>query len=112
MLRLLPGTLILTGLLIGLFGGDAGAGGELSVAEIARLSNMVRHDCGSCHGLTLKGGLGRPLTAEHLAGMDHETVRDIILFGIDETPMPGWLGLLSEPEADWIAGALKTGAIR
>ena len=108
MLRLLPGILVI----LALFGGNARAGGELSVAEIARLSNMVRQDCGSCHGLTLKGGLGRPLTAEHLAGMDHETVKDIILFGIDKTPMPGWLGLLSEPEADWIAGALKTGAIQ
>ena len=108
MLRLLPGILVI----VALFGGNARAGGELSVAEIARLSNMVRQDCGSCHGLTLKGGLGRPLTAEHLAGMDRETVRDIILFGINETPMPGWLGLLSESEADWIARALKTGTIQ
>jgi cytochrome c55X len=110
--RLLPGIFVLFGLVIGLFGGAVQAGGEPSAAEIARLSNMVRQDCGSCHGLTLKGGLGRPLTVEHLAGMDRETVRDIILFGIDETPMPGWLGLLSEPEADWIARALKTGAIQ
>ncbi|HSG95134.1 MAG TPA: cytochrome c [Afifellaceae bacterium] len=108
MLRLLPGIFFL----FGLFSNIAQAGGELPAAEVARLSNVVRQDCGSCHGLTLKGGLGRPLTAEHLASMDRETVRDIILFGIDETPMPGWLGLLSEPEADWIAGALKTGAIR
>ena len=108
MLRLLPGILVI----VALFGGNARAGGELSAAEISRLSNMVRQDCGSCHGLTLKGGLGRPLTAEHLAGMDRETVRDIILFGIDKTPMPGWRGLLSEPEADWIAGALKTGTIQ
>jgi cytochrome c55X len=112
MLRLLPGIPVLFGLIIGPLGGDARAGGELSGDEITRLSNMVRQDCGSCHGLTLKGGLGRPLTAEHLASMDRETVKDIILFGIDETPMPGWLGLLSEPEADWIARALKTGAIR
>ena len=108
MLRLLPGILIL----FGLFSGGARAGGELSAAEIARLSNMVRQDCGSCHGLTLKGGLGRPLTADRLSAMDHETVKDIILHGIAETPMPGWSGLLSEPEADWIAGALKTGTIQ
>jgi cytochrome c55X len=108
MLRLLPGIFVI----VTLFSNAAQAGGELPTAEIARLSNMVRQDCGSCHGLTLKGGLGRPLTAEHLAGMDRETVRDIILFGIDETPMPGWRGLLSEPEADWIAKALKSGAIR
>ena len=95
-----------------MFGDVARAGSELSATEIARLTNLVRQDCGSCHGLTLRGGLGRPLTAGDLAGMDHETVKDIILFGIAETPMPGWLGLLSETEASWIAGALKTGAIQ
>ncbi len=106
--RVLPVIVILAGL----FGGAAHAGGDLSEAEIARLSNMVRQDCGSCHGLTLKGGLGRPLTVEHLSGMDRQTVRDIILFGIDETAMPGWSALLSEPQADWIAGALKAGTIQ
>ena len=31
------------------------------------LVHIVRQDCGSCHGLTLKGGLGPALTAEALA---------------------------------------------
>ena len=78
----------------------------------AELRNLLNQDCGSCHGLTLKGGLGRPLTAQHLADMDHEMVKHVILFGVDQTPMPGWLGLLSEQEADWIANALKTGAFQ
>jgi len=108
MLRLLPGIPVFAVLLAGM----AHAGSDLSAPDIARLSNMVRQDCGSCHGLTLKGGLGRPLTADRLSAMDHETVKDIILHGIAETPMPGWSGLLSEPEADWIAGALKTGTIQ
>ena len=30
------------------------------------LVHIVRQDCGSCHGLTLKGGLGPALTAEAL----------------------------------------------
>ena len=111
MLRPLAGVLVLFSLCIGPLSSPAHAEGALPDTDIARLSNLVRQDCGSCHGLTLKGGLGRPLTAQHLADMDHEMVKHVILFGIDQTPMPGWLGLLSEQEADWIANALKTGAL-
>ena len=39
-------------------------------ADTAKLGNLVRQDCGSCHGLTLKGGLGKPLTADHLKQWD------------------------------------------
>ena len=31
------------------------------------LKDMLKNDCGSCHGLTLKGGLGSALTPEALA---------------------------------------------
>ena len=112
MLRPLAGGIVLLSLCLGPLNTPVHAEGELPATEIARLSNLVRQDCGSCHGLTLKGGLGRPLTAQHLADMDHEMVKHVILFGVDQTPMPGWLGLLSEQEADWIANALKTGAFQ
>ena len=36
--------------------------------DVKRLEHMLMQDCGSCHGLTMKGGLGRPLTREALAG--------------------------------------------
>ncbi|MBK9081331.1 MAG: cytochrome c [Rhizobiales bacterium] len=75
----------------------------------ARLADLVRQDCGSCHGLTLKGGLGRPLTAEALAHFPVETVRDIILDGLPGTPMPPWRPLLSVEEASAIADMLKRG---
>lgn len=112
MLRALPGIMGLAGIVFGLLVLPAHADGELADKQVERLANLVRHDCGSCHGLTLKGGLGWPLTPERLADLDHETVRDIILYGVEATPMPGWQGLLSEGEASWIANALKTGAIR
>ena len=78
----------------------------------AKLTNLVRQDCGSCHGLTLKGGLGKPLTADRLQPWDREQIVHIILDGVPGTPMPGWRPLLSEAEAGWIADVLKRGALR
>ncbi len=77
----------------------------------AALTYLVRQDCGSCHGMTLKGGLGRPLLPEALAGAEAEALAEVILDGIPGTPMPPWRGQLSEAEALWIARALKQGAI-
>jgi cytochrome c55X len=74
----------------------------------AALEHLVTQDCGSCHGLTLKGGLGRPLTAEALAHAEPEGLADIILDGIPGTAMPPWRPLLTEDEALWIARYLKT----
>lgn len=72
-----------------------------------RLEHMVKQDCGSCHGLTMKGGLGRPLTPEALAGAEVESLASIILDGVPGTAMPPWRPLLSEDEAMWIARYLK-----
>lgn len=79
--------------------------------DAARLANLVVQDCGSCHGLTLKGGLGRPLTPDALAGLSRENIRDIILDGLPGTPMPPWRPLLSVAEAEAIAAMLKSGRI-
>jgi cytochrome c55X len=72
-----------------------------------QLERLVIQDCGSCHGLTMKGGLGRPLTPEALEGQDVQTLAGIILDGIPGTAMPAWRPLLSEPDALWIARYLK-----
>src|SRR5512147_2518624 len=88
------------------------AAGPVTAAEIAdtgKLSNLVRQDCGSCHGLTLRGGLGKPLTSEHLRGWDREQLVSIILDGVPGTPMPPWRALLSEGDARWIAERLQQG---
>ncbi|MTE01910.1 cytochrome c [Paracoccus sp. YIM 132242] len=69
----------------------------------AQLEHMVVQDCGSCHGLTMKGGLGRPITPEALAGRDPQTLAAIILDGVPGTAMPPWRPLLTEAEALWIA---------
>jgi cytochrome c55X len=77
--------------------------------DTARLTNLVREDCGSCHGLTLKGGLGKPLTPDHLRAWNHEQLVSIILNGVPGTPMPPWRPLLSEAEVQWIAERLQKG---
>lgn len=79
---------------------------EISLARAAELEHMVRQDCGSCHGLRLTGGLGRPITAQALAGYDPDGLAAIILNGVPDTAMPPWRPLISESEARWIADYL------
>lgn len=78
----------------------------------SELRNLVLQDCGSCHGMTLKGGLGRPLLPEDLAHLEIAALAQIVLDGVPNTPMPPWRGLISTADAEWIARALKTGAIK
>lgn len=80
-----------------------GAIAEIPPERAAELQRMVVQDCGSCHGLTMKGGLGKAITPEALAGRDAEGLAAIILDGILGTAMPPWRPLISEPEALWIA---------
>jgi cytochrome c55X len=75
------------------------------------LMNLVRQDCGACHGLTLKGGLGPPLTPAALRGKPTEYLRTVILDGRAGTPMPPWRPFISESEAVWLVDVLKQGAV-
>jgi cytochrome c55X len=81
-----------------------GAGAQ----DAKRLERMVIQDCGSCHGLTMKGGLGKPLTREALKDADPQSIASIILGGVPGTAMPEWRPLLSEDEALWMANYLKS----
>ena len=83
------------------------ASAEVAPERAAELQHMVTQDCGSCHGLTRKGGLGSPLTAQALAHAEPEALASIILDGVPETAMPPWRPLLTEEEAIWIARYLK-----
>ncbi|MDF0603543.1 cytochrome c [Psychromarinibacter sp. C21-152] len=84
------------------------AGGDVDVDADA-LERLVRQDCGSCHGMTLKGGLGPDLRAESVAHYDREGLAFVILNGIPGTPMPPWSPLMTEEEAGWIADYLLEG---
>lgn len=70
------------------------------------LAHLVEQDCGSCHGLTRKGGLGSPLTYEVLEGRDRDSLALVILDGMPGTAMPPWRPLMTEAEAYWIADFL------
>jgi cytochrome c55X len=69
--------------------------------------NMLRQDCGSCHGMTLKGGLGPPLLPESLAGKSDAFLIDTILNGRPDTAMPPWRGFFSPDEAAWLVKQLR-----
>lgn len=73
------------------------------------LVRLVRHDCGSCHGLTLAGGLGPALTSSALAPRTPSYLKLVILHGRDGTAMPGWSPIVSGAEARWIAEELLRG---
>lgn len=73
------------------------------------LIHLVRQDCGSCHGMTLKGGLGKPLLPEYLTAWNASDIAAVILDGIPDTPMPPWRGELSSGDALWIAEQLQKG---
>ena len=80
---------------------------EVGTERATQLERLVIQDCGSCHGLTLKGGLGRPITPDLMRHYDREILRDIILDGIPGTAMPPWRPLMNETEALWIADYLR-----
>lgn len=86
-----------------LVAGSAGAGQRVDDARAGELARLVHQDCGACHGMTLKGGLGPDLRAARLAGTAPGTIAAIILDGVPKTAMPPWRPLLSEADADWIA---------
>ena len=75
----------------------------------AELLHRLRHDCGSCHGMTLRGGLGPPLLPAALAAKSDDLLVDIILGGIPGTPMPPWRFEIRRDEAAWLVGLLKRG---
>nr|WP_211295339.1 cytochrome c [Meinhardsimonia xiamenensis] len=84
--------------------------GATAQAEEARdVERLVRQDCGSCHGLTLKGGLGPAITPEAVAKYDDETLAEIILDGVPDTPMPPWRALLGPGELEAIIAYLRKG---
>lgn len=82
---------------------------SIDAARRNELIRLVRQDCGSCHGLTLQGGLGPPLLPEALAGKPTAALKATILHGRPGTAMPAWRQFLNEAEAEWIVTNLQKG---
>jgi len=76
-----------------------------------QLANLVVQDCGSCHGLTLRGGLGPSLRPADLGHLPVEAISAIISEGVPGSAMPPWKPLLSPEEIRWISEHLKSGAL-
>jgi cytochrome c55X len=74
-----------------------------------QLIYQLRQDCGSCHGMTLKGGLGPPLVPAAVAGKSDEILVEVILHGLPGTPMGPWAFEISREEAAWLVRRMKEG---
>lgn len=75
----------------------------------AELLHRLKHDCGSCHGMTLKGGLGPALLPAALADKPEAALVETILMGRPGTPMAPWGFEIAPGEATWLVERLKEG---
>ena len=82
---------------------------EPSAERQTQLANLLKQDCGSCHGLRLTGGLGPALTREALADKPIGSLAATIYGGRPGTPMAPWKAMVNEAEALWIAQQLMAG---
>lgn len=87
---------------------SVGHAAEPDPARQSELVRLVRQDCGSCHGMTLQGGLGPALLPENLKDKPAESLVATIYSGRPGTPMPPWNQFLTEAEASWIVEKLMT----
>jgi len=83
--------------------------GSLTPARKSDLIHLLKNDCGSCHGITLKGSLGPSLLPRDLAKRSASALRAIILDGVPGTPMPAWRGQFSEADETFLVGLLQHG---
>lgn len=82
---------------------------EITPSRQSELIHLLKQDCGSCHGMTLKGGLGPALLPVQLEGKSTDYLVMTILEGHPETAMPGWKTMLSADDALWLANKIKQG---
>ena len=80
---------------------------EPSTARQTERRNLLKNDCGACHGLTLQGGMGPSLLPEKLAGKPDELLVTTILEGRKGTAMPPWKPFMNRDEVVWLVGVLR-----
>lgn len=85
------------------------ASADPNLVRQQELTHLLKQDCGSCHGMTLKGGLGTPLTPDVLADRPDELLYVTIMQGRPGTPMPPWQGILSQEDTRWLIKLLRRG---
>jgi cytochrome c55X len=82
---------------------------DISPQRQDELIYLLRQDCGSCHGMTLQGGLGPPLLPQTLANKPEALLLNTILGGRPNTAMPPWRNFLTVTEANWLLKQLLKG---
>ena len=92
-----------------LFAQAASAPAEPTLLRQKEIVHLVRQDCGSCHGMTLQGGLGPSLKPEALREKPADSLVATIYGGRPGTPMPPWHRFLTEAEAQWVVEQLLQG---
>ena len=83
--------------------------GAIEPKREAQLKYLLAQDCGSCHGMTRKGGLGPALLPNNLEGKPDQLLVATILDGRTGTAMPPWRSELTEAEAAWLVQQLRKG---
>jgi cytochrome c55X len=101
----MPRLLLITGLLLATI--TATAASTVSSERQDELKNLFHQDCGSCHGLTMAGGLGPSLQADALTGKPDEFLITTILEGRRGTAMPPWKTFISPDEAAWLVNYMR-----
>lgn len=92
-----------------LFSNVVVAANNIDPKRQAELENLLLQDCGSCHGMTLKGGLGPALSPEVMNSRSRELLFVTIREGRPGTPMPPWKALLNDEEINWLIDTLYRG---
>ena len=85
---------------------------EGSIDREQELQHLIKHDCGSCHGMTLNGGLGPALRIDALKDKPDELLFITIKEGRPGTPMPPWKSLLSDEDINSIIEILRKGVVK
>jgi cytochrome c55X len=96
-------------LAIALFSATDVMADNISPQRQTELIYLLQQDCGSCHGMTLQGGLGPPLLPQTLANKPEALLLNTILEGRPNTAMPPWRNFLNEIEAAWLLKKLLKG---
>ncbi len=100
---------LLVAILVLLIAGATQADAGIPPHRQTEILYLLKHDCGSCHGMRLEGGLGPALTPQRLAPYEVNFLVHTIVQGRPGTPMPPWYPFLSDNEARWLAEKLKQG---
>lgn len=60
---------------------------------------LYQEECSGCHGSRREGAMGPALIPETLATISEKELKEIILNGIPNTAMPGWMDVLTK---EWV----------